>query len=186
MTATYFLSDLHLDHQGITKFRSGFESTEHHNAVIKENYHKVVRPNDTVIFGGDVAFSPVAIQDLKSWSGTKHLVLGNHDHSEYKKRGVSLDMLREVFGDNIFGFYRKYGYWLSHCPIHSDELRGRMNVHGHLHSNLIDDPRYLNICMEHIDYTPISLEQIRAEFERRKPLIDSIEESEKYKHGIYY
>ena len=106
MTATYFLSDLHLDHKGIVKFRTCFESTEQHDATIKENYHKIVRPKDTVIFGGDVAFSPVAIQDLKSWSGTKHLVLGNHDHSEYKKRGVSLDMLREVFGDNIFGFYR--------------------------------------------------------------------------------
>lgn len=183
---TLFLSDLHLDHQGITKFRSGFESTEHHNAVIKENYHKVVRPKDTVWFLGDVAFSLEALEDLKSWNGTKHVVLGNHcGSSESKKRGYDIKDMMEVFS-SIHGFTRKYNHWLSHCPVHPDELRGRFNVHGHLHSNLIDDPRYLNVCMEHIDYTPISLEQIRTEFDRRKPLIDAITESEKYKNGIYY
>ena len=42
MSAVYFLSDLHLAHKNICKFREGFTSVEQHNALIKENYHKRV------------------------------------------------------------------------------------------------------------------------------------------------
>ncbi len=164
---TLFLSDLHLGHDTITKFRNQFENSQHHDAIIKENYHKIVRPKDTVNFLGDVGFTPEAIQELKTWNGVKSIWLGNHDNAEFKKRGVSLKILQEVFEDRIYGFSRKYGYWICHTPIHPDELRGRNCLHGHTHSHLIDDPHYMNLCMEHIDYTPISLEQIREEFKSR-------------------
>lgn len=167
MSNVLFLSDLHLDHKTICNFRTQFSSVEEHNAIIKENYHKVVRPKDTVWFLGDVAFSSEALEDLKTWNGNKHIVLGNHDgSSEAKKRGYDIKDMLEVFS-SIHGFTRQYNYWLSHCPIHPDELRGRNTLYGHTHSHLIDDPRYMSVCMEHIDYTPISLEQIRAEFKLR-------------------
>ena len=171
---TLFMSDPHLGHENICNFRTQFNSSKEHDECLRDNYHSVVRPKDTVWFNGDVAFTPEALEDLKSWNGVKHLVLGNHDNAEFKSRGVSLKMLQEVFGENIHGFLRKYSWWLSHCPIHPDELRGRMNVHGHIHGHLIDDPRYFNICMEHIDYTPISLESIRKEFESRASLIAAL------------
>lgn len=164
---TLFLSDTHFDQPSIIKFRTQFSSSEEHDAIIKENYHKVVRPKDTVNFVGDICMTPAAVQELKTWAGVKSIYLGNHDTSEFKKRGVSLAMLQEVFEDRIYGFGRKYGYWIGHCPIHPDELRNRNMIHGHVHSNSINDPRYFNVCMENIDYTPISLEQIRAEFTRR-------------------
>lgn len=166
MTATYFLSDLHLDHQNICKFRTRFTDVKEHNEYIKNQYHKVVKPNDTVYFLGDVAFSKKSLLDLKSWNGVKHIVLGNHD-VEFKKRDYTFKDLQDVFGDNIYGFIRKYNMWLSHCPIHEDELRGRVNLYGHTHSHLINDDRYLSVCMEHIDYTPISLEQIRLKLKSR-------------------
>lgn len=46
-----------------------------------------------------------------------------------------------------------------------DELKGK--IHGHVHSNNIDDLRYFNVSMENIDYTPISLEEIRSIFKSR-------------------
>ena len=46
-----------------------------------------------------------------------------------------------------------------------DELKGKINLHGHIH--LIDDLRYFNVSMENIDYTPISLEEIRSIFKSR-------------------
>lgn len=141
---------------------------EEHDTFIKDNYHKVVRPKDYVTFAGDVAFSPEALYDLKNWNGIKSISLGNHDNAEFKKRGVSLAMLQEVFEDRIFGFYREHEFWISHCPIHPDELRGRVNIHGHTHIHIIDDPRYFNICMEHIDYTPISLDKIRSIIKSRQ------------------
>jgi len=167
MVAKYYLSDPHLGHNNISKFRKEFNSTQEHDSFIKENYHSVVRPKDLVTFAGDVAFTPEALYDLKTWNGIKSISLGNHDNAEFKKRGVSLAMLQEVFEDRIFGFYREHEFWISHCPIHPDELRGKINIHGHIHDHIINDPRYFNICMEHINYTPISLEQIRAKIKER-------------------
>ena len=46
-----------------------------------------------------------------------------------------------------------------------DELKGKINLH--VHSNNIDDLRYFNVSMENIDYTPISLEEIRSIFKSR-------------------
>ena len=158
---TYFLSDLHLDHQNICKFRTQFSSVEEHNTHIKEQYHKIVRPKDTVWFLGDVAFSKKALEDLKTWNGIKHIVTGNHDpNSEPKRTNVTLIDMLEVF-NTIHGFTREYGFWLSHCPIHPIELRGRVNLHGHVHSHTLEDNNYLNLSMENINYTPISLERIR-------------------------
>jgi calcineurin-like phosphoesterase family protein len=31
-----------------------------------------------------------------------------------------------------------------------------VNVHGHIHARRINDPRYINICVEQINYTPVS------------------------------
>ena len=55
-----------------------------------------------------------------------------------------------------------YGIIFSHIPIHPCQLEGRftLNVHGHSHSNQIDDKRYMNICPEIIGYDPLTLEQI--------------------------
>ena len=61
------------------------------------------------------------------------------------------------------------GVILSHIPIHPDSLgRFGAQIHGHLHTDRVMmgggagdkviDPRYLSVCVEQIDYTPILLE----------------------------
>lgn len=167
MSNNYFCADLHLDQPSIIKFRDQFTDHKEHDLFLKENYHKVVRPKDFVNMVGDICMSPAAIEELRTWNGIKSIYLGNHDNAEFKKRGVSLEMLQSVFEDRIYGFARKHGFWVSHCPIHPVELRNRNCVHGHVHSNNIDDLRYFNVSMENIDYTPISLEEIRSIFKSR-------------------
>lgn len=49
--------------------------------------------------------------------------------------------------------------WLTHAPIHPDELRGKKNVHGHCHGHILNDKRYINVCVEHAD-RPIPIEEI--------------------------
>jgi calcineurin-like phosphoesterase family protein len=60
---------------------------------------------------------------------------------------------------------------LSHIPLHPDCVgeRFKRNVHGHLHGNRIMkqvfrsftiDPRYLCVCVEQINYTPISFDDV--------------------------
>jgi calcineurin-like phosphoesterase family protein len=157
MANVHFLGDLHLDHKNVCKFRDTFESVTHHNDVIKDNYHKVVTKRDKVFFMGDVAFSKESLQDLKSWSADrKVLILGNHD----LERGVTMKELCDVY-DEIYSLYKYKEFWLSHAPIHQLELRGKFNIHGHVHYKSIPCGEYINVSMENINYTPIDLQSIR-------------------------
>ena len=58
-------------------------------------------------------------------------------------------------------FVKYKEFWLSHAPIHPEELRDRINIHGHVHYKNIDDARYFNVSCENIGFKPISLENIR-------------------------
>lgn len=157
MSAVYFLSDLHLAHKNICKFREGFISVEEHNALIKENYHKRVTKRDTVYFLGDVAFDKESLADVKTWAGAKKiLICGNHDLDHHTMKD-----LVEVY-DEVYALKKYKELWLSHAPIHPDELRGKVNIHGHTHYHNIADDRYVNVSMEQINYTPIELHEIRA------------------------
>jgi hypothetical protein len=72
-------------------------------------------------------------------------------------------------GIKIHGLTTYKDAWLSHCPIHPQEMRKKnLNVCGHLHLNNVMhidqegnlDLRYFNVSCENIDYTPISYNQI--------------------------
>jgi calcineurin-like phosphoesterase family protein len=61
---------------------------------------------------------------------------------------------------------------MSHVPIHPYSLdRWIGNVHGHLHENVIEksphhpDTKYMNVCVEHTNYTPIPFEEVRKYYE---------------------
>lgn len=156
MANVWFLGDLHLDHKAICKYRTGFKSVDEHNSVVKDNYHKVVTKRDKVFFMGDVAFSKESLEDVRTWVGEKKvLICGNHDLDHH-----SMKDLCEVF-DEVYSLVKYKEFWLSHCPIHPNELRGKMNIHGHVHQNSIDDRRYFNASMENIGYTPIDLANVR-------------------------
>lgn len=36
----------------------------------------------------------------------------------------------------------------------------RYNIHGHVHENTIDHPKYINVCYENIDFTPVLFNDI--------------------------
>jgi hypothetical protein len=94
-------------------------------------------------------------------NGEKVLVKGNHDHCKAEQY---LKYFKDIRGVDP----HMKGFVLSHVPLHPDCLeRWGTNIHGHLHSNRImlgntPDPRYVSACMEQINYTPISLEEIKA------------------------
>jgi calcineurin-like phosphoesterase family protein len=69
----------------------------------------------------------------------------------------------------------------THIPIHEQSM-GRFDacVHGHMHDNVVTkqergetvvDLRYLNICVEHTEYKPITLEDIQKVMRDRKGTI---------------
>lgn len=173
MPNVFFISDLHLFHSNILKFkkadgsltRPGFRDLHHMHAVIGENWCRTVKAEDKVYVLGDVTFHQDGLKLMRGWPGHKRLVRGNHDLLRLKEYA-------SVF-EEIYGVRQLDRYWLTHVPMHPHSMeRAIANIHGHLHTNVIRDlpfgqpnPRYVNVCVEQIDYTPIEWSEIRKRFE---------------------
>lgn len=161
MANVYFCGDLHWGHRNITKYRKEFSSEAQHRAFTKQKILNKVTKRDKLFLLGDIAFSVDALQDLEDIPCTKILVLGNHDVMESGR--PSIRQLCDVF-DDIGSLIKYKDLWLSHCPIHPDELRGKGNVHGHTHYHKMDDPRYLCMSLEHTHWEPQDLCWIKRRF----------------------
>lgn len=169
MSNIFFCSDHHFSHQGMLNFKRtdgvtplrSFNDIEHMDEYIVMQHNRVVKDADRVYFVGDVTMSKKNLPILRRMKGRKVLIRGNHDTenaSEYLK-----------YFDDIRGVHQFDGLLIGHIPVHPDSLgRWGCMVHGHLHSNRvtlngITDERYQSVCMEQLDdYTPISLEQLKA------------------------
>lgn len=157
MTRLMITSDLHLGHKNIHKFRNGFESAEHHHEVMFENLAMNIQKRDSLILLGDIAFDKHWLGKIASIKCEKKLLIcGNHD----TENGIKMRDLVTTY-DDVMSLHSRRNYWFSHCPIHHDEMRGKAgNIHGHLHGKLINDDRYINACVEHTSYKPISFSDL--------------------------
>lgn len=147
----WIISDLHLGDNHICNFSSNrlgekLTDPEEHDRILEARWLSIVQPKDIVYVLGDVAFRAEELKWFGTWPGRKILVRGNHDDK-------AEELYREIF-DKIFGLLKHDKTWFSHAPIHSDELRGCPNIHGHVHSNIIrngygePDKRYRSVCVE--------------------------------------
>lgn len=142
MNNIWFTSDLHFGHKNIHKFRMEIKSEEDNRNRIKTDWKNLVTKGDYVYVLGDACFTMDTIEDFQDLPGCKILVLGNHDKLDTQ---VYLKQFKSVYG------FKKYKeFWLSHVPIHPNELRGKVNLHGHVHYSSIDDPKYFNCCVENL------------------------------------
>lgn len=163
MANVWFTSDLHFGHKNINKFRLEVSSEEDNRRRICEDWAKLVTKRDDIYVLGDAAFTMGTVQEFGNLPGArKFLVRGNHDELDTQ---VYLKYFTSVYG------LKKYKeFWLSHCPIHPNELRGKINLHGHVHYADVQDTRYFNMCVESLwkrGYPSlISLDQVRKELER--------------------
>ena len=170
MSKVYFIADLHLGHKGICRFRPEFKSVEEHDKFIVSNILKVCGKRDSLYLLGDCFFTEESLDHLREISkkvGSIHLVLGNHDTEDGKKRGYVKTMLVEGLINSIHSLVSYKGCWLSHAPIHSEELRGKLCVHGHTHAEVIEDARYFGVSCEQINYTPIDFQRIKEALNER-------------------
>lgn len=156
---TFFISDLHLGHKAILEFsgawRGGTTLDDHHDWLIKQ-WNSVVKPDDRVYVLGDVCFGKDYMYILHRLNGWKDLVRGNHDK-------LSTSTYLEYF-NHVYGLLKWEGYWLSHAPIHPMELRGKMNMHGHVHQHTIPDERYLSVTVENLEGIPLSATRLKEIF----------------------
>ena len=159
MANIFLVSDTHFGHNGVcqflradgvTKLRPWDTPEEMDEAMIKV-WNETVRPTDKVYHLGDVVINRKALHTLHRLNGDKVLIKGNHDI-------FRLEEYTPFFRD-IRAYHIMNNVVFSHIPIHPDS-KGRFsgNIHGHLHSNKMDDPWYLCVCVEQTDFKPISLE----------------------------
>lgn len=181
MANIFFIADTHFGHESCyTKFKRAdgsplrpFASAKEGDEEMVRRWNLKVRPNDKVYHLGDITMSTSAqsLEILDRLNGEKVLIKGNHD---IHKPQQYLKYFKDIRGVHQFD-----GMILSHIPIHSDSLsRWKVNVHGHLHYKAvyksvyalfegegieyqIVDTRYKCVSVEQIDYTPISIEELR-------------------------
>lgn len=159
MSNIYFTADPHLGHKNIHKLRSFVDSPEQNTQLFLREAARKLSKRSVTYFLGDVAFDLDSLKLIDKLKGRKILIKGNHDD-----KVPTRDQLK-VF-EEIQSLVKYKRFWLSHAPIHHDELRGKRNIHGHVHNATIldgikEDQRYINICPEARWQYFTSLDEIR-------------------------
>ena len=160
----YFYSDPHLAEEEMKYIRHNYIGDEEQIKRINSKIGK----NDTLVILGDIG----DINWVKKIRGYKVLIQGNHDAGATKYERVKL----KVWDEEKEKFIVKDNYLFDEvyegCLMISDKIilshepigfKYALNIHGHDHSNREEKElgkQYLNVCAEHIDYTPVCLKDI--------------------------
>lgn len=177
----FFTSDTHFNHKNIITFCSRpFIDIESMNEVLIQNWNNTIPENGIVFHLGDFAFggSEAWHNILSRLNGKIYLILGNHDHKNFKQgyfnkfEDVAEQMTIEVGKKKLI---------LTHFPLlcyngtWSTE-QNCWNIHGHVHichnklANTGKDfkrmsltfPTQYDAGVDLNDYTPISFDKLRS------------------------
>lgn len=185
----FVISDHHFGHQNSwEKFKLAdgsplrpFTSNDEMNQTMIDRHNAKVKAHDTVYFLGDVVINRKHLHLVKQLNGRKILIRGNHDifrDEDYREVGFE-----QIHGVRVF-----VDKWIfSHIPLHPSSVTGRfrVNVHGHLHAGFVPtiasvgpgitdceytsepDPRYFCACVEQVNYTPVSFDELEVKIQER-------------------
>jgi len=160
----WVVSDHHFNHANIMKYANRkFSNVPEMNQFMIDQHNAVVKSDDVVILGGDVAFCATnkANDFLSQLNGYKILIIGNHDWERktgklkvYDVDEIHMSYFIELDGTDIL---------ITHVPFYSTVMmdnKNLKNIHGHIHDKKMNHPRYINMCVEHIDYQPVLLSEL--------------------------
>lgn len=158
----WIVSDTHFGHKNFVGFKYDghparpFDTVEEMDERMISEWNDRVKPEDKVYHLGDVAITRRALEIMKHLNGSrKILIKGNHDIWSLKDYMIHFKDIRSVHRLDILD--------LSHVPIREDSIaQGRVNAHGHTHKRVIDDKRYINMCVEHWNWGPAHLDEVLA------------------------
>lgn len=163
----WFWSDHHLLHANILKFVDDqghrlrpFDSLQEMHELFIQNNNAVVKDNDYVYWGGDVTlqYNGWFNNIMARMKGKKRLIIGNHD------KVWNPSLMKWFEKAELWKGFKEYNFTLSHIPQRLESLRdGKFNVHGHTHKHKLEDPHYINICVEVREWAPVHLDTILAE-----------------------
>jgi calcineurin-like phosphoesterase family protein len=177
----FYTADCHFGHENIIKHCGRpFSDVGEMNETLIRNWNSVVGADDTVYVAGDfcyrTAFSIKPV--LFRLNGTKHLIVGNHDHVWMKDLDpleffASVSPMTEIEDG-------KRTVVLCHYPMLTwNRIKhGTIHVHGHIH-NIIDrfeesdrvfsilrNKDAFNAGVDVNGFFPVTLEQLKENKER--------------------
>lgn len=169
MSKLWFSSDLHLFHTNMWKLfklsdgspaRPFASDADMHDCLLSR-HNEIVSTVDHWWNLGDVTMLRSSadkwkfVQLVKQFNGHKRLILGNHDH-------YNMQTYRDAGFEKIKGSHRIGDLIFTHYPLHPESIgKGCVNVHGHIHTTPAPAGPYINISVEAINYTPVSLEWLQ-------------------------
>lgn len=148
-------ADQHFGHKNIIRLCGrSFGSVEEMDAEMERAWNEVVRPGDTVYHLGDFAFrnayAPGAL--LERLNGEKHLIKGNHDPKQDARQWASVRDYLELEHGGV-------GVVMSHYAMEDwvGIFRGAVMLHGHSHGKTRKIPGRLDVGVDSVGYTPLTL-----------------------------
>jgi calcineurin-like phosphoesterase family protein len=124
-----------------------------------EKWNNIVKPEDTVYYLGDFAYTEESIKKAEELNGKKHLIRGNHDEKFDKKLFEpyfetvqdSLELTIKHGGEELDVF-------LTHYPAKG--ISDRFNLVGHIHGVWRLQKNMLNVGVDAWHFKPITQEEI--------------------------
>lgn len=157
----FFTSDTHYGHANVIKHaKRPFQGLDDMHAAMIARWNRVVGPNDTVYHLGDVVWRTHLLEEIiAKLNGTKYLIWGNHDNSQTRNSSIwkaaYADLELKV--DNHLVVLHHYGKRVWHKSHH-----GSLMLYGHSHGSLPGDSQSLDVGVDCWDFTPVTLDQIKA------------------------
>lgn len=192
---TYFTADLHLGHENIIRYTGRpFLSVDEMDEALVAAWNDRVGPGDEVWVLGDVAMGRIdrSLALVGRMAGTKRLVVGNHDRCFRRLAGSDKD-LHEVwtaryeqagfdevvqgstsldlpgFGAPVdvchfpySGDSQEQERFVGHRPVD----RGRVLLHGHVHSSWRRHGRMINVGVDAWAGRPVDASELREVADR--------------------
>lgn len=157
----WFTSDHHFGHARIIEMaKRPFSSVEEMDEEMIRRWNAVVSRGDLVYHLGDFAF---AEHDpyLNRLNGQKHLILGNHDHSNRwkKARGwQTVDELRHIKHEGEAPPIVLCHYGLR---VWNRSHYGALHFYGHSHGSLPGDHQSCDVGVDCWGFKPVTLDEIK-------------------------
>jgi len=167
----YYTADQHFGHSNIIRFCDRpFTTVGEMDEALINNWNDTVSDNDIVYILGDLMFrsDKHATYYIDKLRGTKHLILGNHDHKWIKNCN-----LQKYFKSVSYYLEIKDGgkrLALSHYPMLSwgGAARGALHIYAHIHNKkdglvfetLKQMDNALNAGVDINEYRPVTLDEL--------------------------
>ena len=149
----YFTSDTHFNQQRTLELsRRPFDSVEHMNNILVQNWNNIVKPEDTVYHLGD--FGDITYRDYLN--GRIILLIGNYELKDYAHS--ELNEYFDIIEDPTEATIRGHEFYLVHEPANQHPYK--FNLFGHIHKLQMVKRNGLNVGVDCHNFKPISLEEV--------------------------